>query len=181
MSPDDLPTLVRKANLTTTAVIQVTVDHIARQFVATTVSPASANVVLPLRPALLDRQAADVEEHALQIRIDGLDGRRRKITDEREADRQLASELRGHLKEFGQGRCEELTTWLDRLAEELEESTPQRRRQPRSRSAGRRTKRPTRPRGHTARLECFAWLLPEMSERAERIQPAVPEFREIRG
>ncbi len=177
--PDDLPTLVRKANLTTTAVIQVTVDHIARQFVATTVSPASANVVLPLRPALLDRQAADVEEHALQIRIDGLDGRRRKITDEREADRQLASELRGHLKEFGQGRCEELTTWLDRLAEELEEIDAAEKKAAalHGRLVDERKQANATAHALTARLETLAGLLPGLRDLAERIK-AVPQFRQ---
>ena len=177
--PDDLPTLIRKANLTTTAVIQVTVDHVARQFVATTAGPASTNVVFPLRPALLDRQAADVEEHALQIRIDGLDGRRRKITDEREADRRLASELRGHLEEFGQRRREDLTTRLDRLAEELEEIDAAEKKAAtlHGRLVDERKQANATAQALTTRLETLAGLLPGLRDLAERLG-AVPQLRQ---
>src|SRR5207247_2557304 len=102
-----------------------------------------------------------------------------KITEEREADRRLASELRAHLKEFSQQCREELTTGLDRLAQELDEIDAAEKKAAAShgRLVDERKQANATAQALTARLETLAGLLPGLRNLAEHIA-AVPQLRQ---
>jgi hypothetical protein len=177
--PDGLLELVRRMNRNTTAVVQVTADRIARQRMADPGQPDPAeHVVLPLRPALLSRQAADSEESRLNIRLDGLDSRRRKIIELRESDRDLATELREHLNAFDEPLRSQMDERIESLATELDEIDAAEKA-----LAGRhtllieeRTRVTAIGRELNRRLEKLAQLLPAMRALAIRVD-TLPELR----
>ncbi|MEV6923945.1 hypothetical protein AB0M46_05455 [Dactylosporangium sp. NPDC051485] len=176
---DDLPGLINKTNLTTTLVVQVSLDQAARRLVAADPGTATdQQVVVPLRSALLEREAADAEEHLLQVRLAGLDARRQRIAEQRETDRRLAADLRSHLEEFHQHRRDELHARLAQLAQEMENldaleeaAAAEHVRLDAERTAAKATEKEL-----NARLETLASLLPTMRDLARRVE-AVAQFK----
>lgn len=141
VSRTDLQTALSRCALATTVVVHAATGHDVRRLfergpgnvpapaaVPTGIPPvgqdrhepwaASPGITLALRPALLDRAAADAEQQRVTARLAEADGRRRDIASRRENDRALAAELRAHLALFAPQPRARLQAELDRVETE---------------------------------------------------------------
>ncbi|MFJ8077046.1 hypothetical protein ACIQ7Q_24675 [Streptomyces sp. NPDC096176] len=114
----DLAALARRAGVTT-AVIAVSSDSQARQAIAA--ADGSGMVVLPVHPGLLEPGAAERERLRLELRMNGLAGRVKDLTHQRETDATLARRLQAHMDVFGAGPREALEETVARLEQEVDE------------------------------------------------------------